>query len=178
MIHTPGQKLCKADLHTRLANNNNHTSSSAGKGTTNLAQAGTEHIDRQTSIWASRQMCEHTRTSTPQIHHRLGAWPQPKTNQTHRQTKLYEDQLYVHTERCNKHRRGIPATGSAGSGKAGTSPPATVVGVPSSVKLQMAMTPRMRRAAASYAKAASSAESKVPSQSRQLYIAATLSAGQ
>lgn len=57
---------------------------------------------------------------------------------------------------------------SPGSGKAGTSPPATVVGVPSSVKLQMAMTPLMRRAAASYARAASSAESKVPSHSRQL----------
>lgn len=63
---------------------------------------------------------------------------------------------------------GVPATESAGSGKAGTSPPATVVGVPSSVKLQMAIAPLIRRAAASYAKAASSAESKVPSQSLQL----------
>ncbi len=62
----------------------------------------------------------------------------------------------------------LPATESTGSGKAGTSPPATVVGVPSSVKLQMAMTPRMRLAAASYARAASSAESKVPSHSLQL----------
>jgi len=62
----------------------------------------------------------------------------------------------------------LPATESTGSGKAGTSPPATVVGVPSSVKLQMAMTPLMRLAAASYARAASSAESKVPSHSLQL----------
>lgn len=61
-----------------------------------------------------------------------------------------------------------PATDGGGSGKAGTSPPATVVGVPSSVKLQMAMTPLMRLAAASYAKAASSAESNVPSHSLQL----------
>ena len=62
----------------------------------------------------------------------------------------------------------LPATESTGSGKAGTSPPATVVAVPSSVKLQMAMTPRIRLVAASYARAASSAESKVPSHSLQL----------
>lgn len=41
-MHTPGQKLCKTDLHTRLANNHR---SSAGKGTANLAQAGTDYID-------------------------------------------------------------------------------------------------------------------------------------
>ena len=83
--------------------------------------------------------------------------------------------MHQHLTRAQKFKGLLaPATDAAGSGKTGTSPPATVVGVPSSVKLQMAMTPLMRLAAVSYARAASSAESKVPNHSLQLCNSHTL----